>query len=145
MNDNDIILVKKIFLRVIISNVSKIQKKWTLLSIDGGNVNFYRDFGGQFGNMLYNSKCAYLCLCHSNFWNLCHRNNWISVQICVWSNVDLIIVCIFLKRKQLPFQQQLFIGHYSRCVCSVTSLVSDSAAPWTVAHQAPPLSMGFSR
>ena len=29
-------------------------------------------------------------------------------------------------------------------VCSVTSVVSDSATPWTVAYQAP-LSMGFSR
>ena len=28
--------------------------------------------------------------------------------------------------------------------CQVTSVVSDSATPWTVAHQAP-LSMGFSR
>ena len=30
------------------------------------------------------------------------------------------------------------------CVCSVTSVVSDSATPWTVARQAP-LCMGFSR
>ena len=32
----------------------------------------------------------------------------------------------------------------SCAVCSVTSVVSDSVTPWTVAHQAP-LSMGFSR
>ena len=30
------------------------------------------------------------------------------------------------------------------CVCAVSSVMSDSATPWTVAHQAPP-SMGFSR
>ena len=30
------------------------------------------------------------------------------------------------------------------CACSVTSVMSDSVTPWTVAHQAP-LSMGFSR
>ena len=30
------------------------------------------------------------------------------------------------------------------CACSVASGISDSATPWTVAHQAP-LSMGFSR
>ena len=30
------------------------------------------------------------------------------------------------------------------CMCLVTSVVSDSATPWTIASQAP-LSMGFSR
>ena len=30
------------------------------------------------------------------------------------------------------------------CACSVTSVVSDSATPWTTAHQSP-LSTGFSR
>ena len=35
------------------------------------------------------------------------------------------------------------ITHVS-CMCSVTSVVSDSATPWTVAYQGP-LSMGFSR
>ena len=40
--------------------------------------------------------------------------------------------------------QNLHSSHHSRCVCVSHSVVSDSATPWSVAHQAP-LSMGFSR
>ena len=43
------------------------------------------------------------------------------------------------------------LGDWNRCVCTVcicacqvTSIMSDCATPWTVAHQAP-LSMGFFR
>ena len=42
-------------------------------------------------------------------------------------------VCIFIRA--------IFTCTFSVCVCSV---VSDSATPWTVAHEAP-LSMGFPR
>ena len=45
-----------------------------------------------------------------------------------------------LKMTQ-PFRVVLL---WDKCTCSVTSVVPDSATPWTVAHQAP-LSMGFSR
>ena len=36
------------------------------------------------------------------------------------------------------------LSHVYVCVCASCSVMSDSVAPWTVAHQAP-LSMGFSR
>ena len=40
--------------------------------------------------------------------------------------------------------QKLHSSHHSWCVCVSHSVMSNSATPWTVAHQAP-LSMGFSR
>ena len=45
---------------------------------------------------------------------------------------------------QLPYTWFLICKLKAVHVCSVTSVVSSSATPWTVAHQAP-LSMGFSR
>ena len=39
----------------------------------------------------------------------------------------------------------LSLKTFVRVLFLVVGFVSDSATPWTVAHQAPPLSMGFSR
>ena len=46
------------------------------------------------------------------------------------------------KRRPLHLPGHTKKGHL--CACQVTSVVSDSVIPWTVAHQAPP-SMGFFR
>ena len=47
-----------------------------------------------------------------------------------------------LGSKLSGFQAIVFV--LAACVHAVTSVMSDSATPWTIAHQAP-LSMGFSR
>ena len=51
---------------------------------------------------------------------------------------------VVLKWEKMRNSYQDLYTRACACVCSVTSVVSDSATPWTVAHQAP-LSMGFSR
>ena len=43
----------------------------------------------------------------------------------------------------LEMPPTLFLRSLGTCACSVASVVSDSATPWTVARQAP-LFMGFS-
>ena len=49
-----------------------------------------------------------------------------------------------LIHKTNRIRDSLYLLSFPTCVCQVSLVVSDSATPWTVTHQAP-LSMGFSR
>ena len=55
------------------------------------------------------------------------------------------LVSLEFSPRSLPILQPITRSTYSMCVhaCQVTSVVTDSATQWTVAHQAS-LSMGFS-
>lgn len=85
------------------------------LPIVCGNINFSRDYGGQFDNVYSNSKCACLCLCNSSFRSLPHESNWISTQIVC---AGMLILLQFLIFKGNNTFQHYWVPtsarHYSR-------------------------------